>query len=236
MNGKRKALAGLAIIAITLPTTALAQTIDTTPLWNGTFGLDSWDASSTPSLGQTVLSPSGATTLDSFSFNVAGSSGDFSANYRAYVYEWDGTNNHLSGSALWDSGPLSVGPVTQGSYSTLSFSPNIAISGSTTYMLFVSTIDETQPQGGNDALFGVVGTGNNSSPSVYADGQLYFSLDTLFSDLSVNGWNSMGNLSQSSAGADAAFTASFSAPEPGTVSLLALAVPGLVAIARRRRS
>jgi hypothetical protein len=210
---------------IALPLAAQAQNIDTISLWDGTLGLDAWYSGS-PTFGQTITAPTGATTLDTFDFRVAGWNGPFSGSYEAYVYNWDPVGRVLMGSPLWSSGPLTVGPVAPNDYVPLNFVPNVAVTPNSSYVLFTSFLGQPAPT--NGALWGFVG----GSPNVYSGGELVWSNDPSFGTLSTNAWDTLG-------GRDSAFTATFSSsnltPEiPGGMLLLPALLPFGLMAARKR--
>jgi Pentapeptide repeats (8 copies) len=77
-----------------------SATIDTTPSWNGSHGVQSFGYQDTATYGQTVTVPATDTKLDSFTFYMKQPTGLL---FRGEVYAWDNTANHATGSALYES-------------------------------------------------------------------------------------------------------------------------------------
>ena len=231
------ALLGLA----TLPQVARAQiTIDTTPLWTGDNG-SQWGipdgGAHNPSYGQSCTAPVASTALSSFSFQMkSGKNGFDDTSYQAHLYAWNSGSRVITGSALWSSAVLNTGTV--GGFTPFSFSPAVSVSPGTEYIFFLSTASVTQ--GGapiGEGFFAQLGSGGSATDG-YAGGGLFFSDAASFASLSSTGWSGAENVNSGVVGGDLSFTAVFasssSAPEPGTLALLALGGVAAV-IARRRR-
>ena len=99
-KNKSMLLGGVAFLALSVP--ASAQNIDTTPQWNGTQFISSWGVTNTATYGQTITPTVGQTRLSSFTFQLAQTSGT-APQYQAFVYQWDATNQRITGSALFSS-------------------------------------------------------------------------------------------------------------------------------------
>lgn len=121
VNWSLKCVATLAVSAL-LPLgvdSADAQTIDTTGAWDGVEVIQHFGQPNTATYGQTITPTAGQTTLQSFTFYLAGNSGNYgSAQMQAFVYEWDPVGNRITGSPMFASsvftGPTSADfvPVT----------------------------------------------------------------------------------------------------------------------------
>jgi len=100
-KNKTMLLGGVAFLA--LSASANAQSIiDTIPQWNGIQSIQSWGVTDTATYGQTITPTAGQTRLSSFTFELARTSGTASQ-YQAFVYQWDPTNQRITGSALFSS-------------------------------------------------------------------------------------------------------------------------------------
>lgn len=236
-----KFLTALALVGLVgLPQVAHAQNIDTVAPWNGSNQVSPWGAGAemTSTYGQSITAPGGISRLDTFSFRVAGNGAALiNTNYVAHVYGWNSTTRLITSSALWSSGTLSTGTINNGVFTALSFSPGITITPGTEYMLFLTTAGVSQAGNSGAGRWGFSGTTIGGLDN-YSGGGFFFNNTSSFASLSSTPWSSPQTFGFGVAGADLAFTATFSsasaAPEPGTLALLTLGIAGEL-IARRRK-
>ena len=129
-------LGGVAFLALSASASAQGV-IDTIPLWDGTQSIQSWGVTNTATYGQTITPTAGQTRLSSFTFQLGQTSGT-APQYQAFVFQWDATNQRITGSALFSS---SVFTAPSGA----AFTPVTINTGSVVltpgqqYVLFLST-------------------------------------------------------------------------------------------------
>lgn len=158
-------LCGAALIALASP--AAAQTIDTTPAWNGVSNIAPWDTTITESFGQTILPTSGQTKLSSFTFEVSRSSGTNPMQYQAFVYQWNSANNTVTGPALFSSAVLTA--PTSGAFTPVTISTgSLALTTGAQYILLFTTTSVTQVSNAEYAL-------GKATGNPYPNGVLYYS-------------------------------------------------------------
>lgn len=144
-----------ASVALALPFAARAQTVSTMPSWTGS-GVLPWGPASDPvstrdTYGQSLSAPTDSIRLDSFTFQLAGANRGTAdgtlrdTNYQAYVYQFNSVTRAITGPALWSSGTQNISSLSMNQYQAFTFNPNIAVTGGTQYMLFLTTLGETQP-------------------------------------------------------------------------------------------
>ena len=201
-KNKTMLLCGVAFLA--LSASANAQSIDTTPQWDGIQLSGDWGVPNTATYGQTITPTVGQTRLSSFAFQLSQTNGT-APQYQAFVYQWDATNQRITASALFSS---SVFTAPSGA----AFSPvtintgNVVLTPGQQYVLFLST-SKQQPQANSLYNYGTVAN------TAYDGGQFVFQNNGAnFDRLSTSSWRLSGNggLAQ-----DLAFQAFLSATNVG---------------------
>ena len=93
-------LAGVALAAAAMTSSAVAQSIDTTGQWNGVTSIDPWGVPPgvTPTYGETITATSTQDRLTSFTFELARESGT-APQYQAFVYQFNTATNTIVGPA-----------------------------------------------------------------------------------------------------------------------------------------
>src|SRR6476646_5687451 len=104
-KNKTMLLGGAAFLA--LSASANAQSIDTTPQWDGINAITDWGVPNTATYGQTITATATQARLSSFTFQLSHWLGPASQ-YQAFVYQWDATNQRITGNALFSSGVLTA--------------------------------------------------------------------------------------------------------------------------------
>jgi uncharacterized protein with beta-barrel porin domain len=180
-KNKTMLLGGVAFLA--LSASASAQNINTIPQWDGIQFISSWGVTNTATYGQTITPTVGQTRLSSFTFQL-GQTGGTAPQYQAFVYQWDATNQRISGSALFAS---SVFTAPSGA----AFSPVTINTGSVVltpgqqYVLFLSTSNQ-QPQANAAYKYGSVAN------TAYTGGQFVFQNNGAnFNNLSTTNWSTI---------------------------------------------
>ena len=102
-KNKTMLLGGVAFLALSV--SASAQIIDTMPQWDGIQFISSWGVPNTATYGQTITATATQTRLSSFTFQLNQTSGT-APQYQAFVYQWDATNQRITGPALFGSSVL----------------------------------------------------------------------------------------------------------------------------------
>jgi hypothetical protein len=97
---RQQLLCGAALLALSVP--ANAQSIDTTPQWDGTNFISSWGVPNTATYGQTFTPTANQTRLGGFTMELAQFAGATQPQYQAFVYQF--ANNRITGPALFTSG------------------------------------------------------------------------------------------------------------------------------------
>ena len=158
-------LCGAALIALASP--AAAQTIDTTPAWNGASSIFPWDTTNTESIGQTIFTTSSQTRLSSFTFEVSHSIGSNPMQYQAFVYQWNNANNTVTGPALFSSAVLTA--PTTGAFTAVTINTgSLALTAGVQYMLLFTTTSVSQVSNAAYAL-------GKATGNPYPNGGLYYS-------------------------------------------------------------
>jgi hypothetical protein len=165
--------------AIICGSSAWAISIDTTPSWDGVNSLFPWGPSSvsyvypwgptpvTASYGQ-VITPNTDGSLTDFTFYLRPNISTDPIYYQARVYQWDSVAWGITGSSIYNSGTLSFSG-TSGTFSPVTINTGgVSVSANTPYVLFFSTIGETQTAS-NYAEWGLI------SSDVYSGGSAVFS-------------------------------------------------------------
>jgi hypothetical protein len=174
-------LGGIAFLALGVP--ASGQIIDTTPQWNGITEITDWGvASGTPTYGQTITATATQARLSSFTFQMYQFSGT-APQYQAFVYQWDATNNRITGNALFSSGVLTAPSGTAFTPVTIN-TGNVVLKPGQQYVLFLTTSTIT---GQTNALYRYGAPPNNAA---YGGGQfVYRNNGTDFNLLSTSSWS-----------------------------------------------
>ncbi|QOG20346.1 MULTISPECIES: autotransporter outer membrane beta-barrel domain-containing protein [Bradyrhizobium] len=181
----RKALWLGSAAFLALGTSAQAQNIDTMPQWNGTSFISSWGVPNTATYGQTFTPTSGQTRLSGFNFQLSLPFGT-APQYQAFVYAFDPTTQHITGSALFSSGIMTA--PSGSAYQTVSINTGgVSLTPGQQYVLFLTTSTITgQP---NSAYRWGALTNNTAIPN----GQfVYQNNGTNFGMLSATSWSSIG--------------------------------------------
>ena len=150
-SGSSTKLLGLATLftsAIVCGSSASAVSIDTTTSWDGANSIGYWSPSVTRSYGQ-VITPDANGSLTDFTFYITPNTSD-PIFYQARVYQWDSAGGPgvwgPTGSSIYNSGTLSFSG-TSGTFSPVTINTGIggvSLSAGTSYVLFFSTVGETQ--------------------------------------------------------------------------------------------
>ena len=127
----RKTWLPLSLLAL-FAAPAMAQ-IDTFPAWNGTSFISSFGVTNTATYGQTITVPSGASPLQSFSFQIGNCTANVTA--RGEVYAWDGSK--ATGAALYESAPITVN--SSAAFQVVTFTPGGLSLAAGQYVLFATT-------------------------------------------------------------------------------------------------
>ena len=146
-SGSSTKLLGLATLftsAIVCGSSASAVSIDTTPSWDGFNSIYDWGPlQATKSYGQ-VITPNTDGSLTDFTFYINPYSSNGPISYQARVYQWDSVAWGPTGSSIYNSGTLSFSG-TSGTFSPVTINTGgVSVSANTPYVLFFSTIGETQ--------------------------------------------------------------------------------------------
>lgn len=198
-----------AVLLLANAAPAAAETIETVSAWNGISNVGVWGVGATAldataTYGQTITTTA-QTTLNSFSFYLKGSSGG-NAQYRAYVYQWDGTK--ATGNALYASNLMTVQNVSSFTPVTVN-TGNVALSGNQTYVVFLTTSNEQAGQPNAYFVWGI------ASSDVYSGGRLvYLNNGNNFSLLTTSVWSAFN--------ADWAFIMNFGSPITATGAVTAV--------------
>ena len=176
--------------------------VNTLPSWNGTSFVSSWGAPNTATYGETITPTATQTRLGSFTFELA-QTGGTAQQYQAFVYQWDPTNQHIVGSALYTSGVLTAP-------SGAAFSPvtintgSVALTPGQQYVLFLTT-STISSQANGSYKWGAV-TNITAARPLVREGQfllfsnstslnggqfVFFNNGTNFGQLSTGSWSSL---------------------------------------------
>jgi outer membrane autotransporter protein len=176
---------------------ALAQNIDTTPQWNGTTFISSWGMPNTATYGQTITPTGlGQSRLTGFTFELFQQSGT-PPQYQAFVFQWDATNNRITGPALFTSGILTAPAGAAFVAVNIPTPGGVALNPGTQYVLMFTTSSVSQV---NTSAYRWGALTNNTT---YPGGQFVFNNNgTNFGSLSTTNWSFIAE--------DLAFIATFS--------------------------
>jgi uncharacterized protein with beta-barrel porin domain len=166
---RARLMAGVSLAAVGLGSPAVAQNIDTISQWNGTSFISSWGATNTATYGQTITATNLQSKLTSFTFELTQSGPP--PNYQAFVYQWDPTNRHITGPALFTSGPL-VAPTTPNINTYVPVTINtgaVQLVAGQQYVLFFTTSSQTNPITGSAYRYGAL-----TNDTAYGGGRFVF--------------------------------------------------------------
>ena len=156
--------------AIICGSNAWALSIDTTPSWDGVSFAGPWSPNSSYSYGQ-VITPNTDSSLTDFTFYINPYTSTGPIFYQARVYQWDSRFSGPTGSSIYNSGTLSFSG-TSGVFSEVTITTGgVSLSASTPYVLFFSTIGETQTASSN-TNWGMIYS------DVYSGGDFVYSNDS----------------------------------------------------------
>jgi hypothetical protein len=147
---------------IVLAGPAHARPINTISGWDGSTYVSSFGVLNTATYGETVTVATGATKLNSFSFEIGGCTGNVT--FRGSVYAWDGTK--ATGPSLFVSPTMTVSGTP---YQLVTISTGGITLPAGTYVLFASTAQDQTGAPDAACRWGAV-TGNNA----YAGGRFVF--------------------------------------------------------------
>ena len=216
--------------------TANAQTTLSTPAPVRQIGM--FSNTMHTSMGQSLTAPTDVNSLDSFTFwlnaHLDVSLYNPALTFRAYVMQWDATNEHVVGPVLFESA-LFAGPVS-GMQRYDFATGGIAVTSGSSYLMFLSLLDT--PTENSTTQYGVLmGYGYHD----YTGGRWYAGLGgTATSIASLHSGQWTHDTAPECYDCDAAFIANFSqratvvTPEPSTFTLLGAAFT-ILAIGNRRR-
>jgi uncharacterized protein with beta-barrel porin domain len=175
-------LAGVALAAAAMTSSAVAQSIDTTGQWNGVTSIDPWGVPPgvTPTYGETITATSTQDRLTSFTFELARESGT-APQYQAFVYQFNAATKTIVGPALFSSGIFTAPSGTTFSAVTIN-TGSISLTPGQQYVLFFTTSNITG-QATASYKFGQV-----TNTTAYAGGQFVFNNSAAFGSLSTVAW------------------------------------------------
>ena len=186
MKNVRTAIYPVASVMVGLALTASAHaaaSIDTISSWNGSSYISSWGVTDTATYGQTITTTS-ATLLRSATFELS-AAGGATANFQAYVYQWDPSSSHIVGSALYTSAVMTA--PSGSSFAPVTITPDVMLAGSSQYVIFFSTSGLQTGQPHSSYHWGSVG-----SNTLYTGGQFVYMNNTdTFSLLGTNVWSNI---------------------------------------------
>ena len=218
---KMRALAALALLAVSATPAIAGTTIDTTGTSTGNF--NPFGQPSTAAYGQTFTVGSD-NVLNSFSLYLIGQPSS-TVNFTAYIYAWNGTR--ATGSALY----TSAGQIFSGSGSPTEYAFNTGSLALTSGSQYVAFLYANSGAGAQMPWAGDLGD------ETYTGGDFVFDNAGSFADLTSSDWD--GVVDFSFAPTDAWFKAAFNqvgaVPEPGTWVLMLLGFAGVGVALRRDR-
>ena len=191
-------LGGIAFLALGVP--ASAQIIDTRPQWDGINAITDWGVPNTATYGQTITATATQARLSSFTFQLSHWLGPASQ-YQAFVYQWDATNQRITGNALFSSGVLTAPSGAVFTPVTIN-TGSVVLKPGQQYVLFLTTSTITG-QATSQYTYGA--PTNNAA---YGGGQFVYQNNANFGQLTTSSWNTHIQL-------DLAFQAVLSATNVG---------------------
>ena len=178
-KNKTMLLGGVAFLALSVP--ASAQIIDTTPQWDGINSISDWGVPNTATYGQTITATATQARLSSFTFQLNQQSGVV-PQYQAFVYQWDPTNQRITGNALFSSGVLTAPSGAVFTPVTIN-TGSVVLTPGQQYVLFLTTSTITGQATGKY----VYGAPPNNA--AYGGGQFVYLNHANFSQLTTSSWN-----------------------------------------------
>lgn len=183
-------------------------------------------AAGVQTIGQSFTVPPFVTDLSSFRLSLTSAFNGGALRFDAYLYAFNAAEQRITGSALWSQ--LGVaGSGNEFDFDARTFATgNVTLTSGATYLFLLTTAN--QGAGVPEDAGNLLGA---SAADAYAGGSLWVSAN----GASVAALSNPGAFSRVDGVADAAFTATFVTPEPGSVVLLAGGLVVLSAGAARRR-
>jgi outer membrane autotransporter protein len=174
---------GLAIAAAAFSSPAGAQSVDTSSVWNGATFIDSWGLPDTATYGQTITATNKQNQLSNFGFQLNAQGGG-TPQYQAFVYQWDGGSNRITGSALYTSGVMTAPGGS--AFVPVSFDVGkLSLTPNQQYVLFLTTSSVAQGGSSSYNWGSVVNT-------AYTGGQfVYQNNGAVFANLSSVAWSTI---------------------------------------------
>lgn len=202
-----------------------ASIIDTTSVWNGTYGNIPFGEGYDATYGQIFVVPETDNYLDTWTFYLMDASLD-STDFAFYLMDWDSSTRRATGSILYQSAMLTTSDNGGlGGYEAFSFNlGGLALESGNDYAAFISVSEYF------DGTIGAAALGIASPDDAYSGGDFIW----LDNDGNATSWTS--SEWAVSTNNDTAFTASFSSiPEPSSLVLLLGATIGGGFMRRRLR-
>jgi len=180
-KNKTMLLGGVAFLALSASASAQGI-INTIPQWDGVQFISSWGVPNTATYGQTITPTAGQTRLSSFTFQLNQTSGT-APQYQAFVYQWDTTNQRITGPALFGS---SVFTAPGAGFSPVTINTgNVVLTPGQQYVLFLTT-STVGGQPNSSYRYGSVAN------TAYTGGQFVFQNNgTNFGQLSTTNWSTI---------------------------------------------
>jgi len=176
------------------PTGGARASIDTTPFWDGSNFISSWGLPNTATYGQTFTASDLQWQARSFTFYLQLRSATEIPQYRAYVYEWDSVNQHVTSTALFVSDVMTAPNSGEFTAVTINTGRTVLTPGKQ-YVVLLTTSSVAQV-GTSEYRWGSV------ADAAYAGGNFVFNNNmTDFDALGTTPWNAIAG--------DLAFTARF---------------------------
>lgn len=212
------------LMLLSLPNLSLAQSsFDTFPLWDNSNGINAWGSNNTPTYGQSFTADASHAVLTGMTFALRGD--DVTQNYRAYVFQWTGSDT--TGAALFTSSSLFYDGSSAGFQNLSVPTGSLVLTPGQQYVAFFSAVGET---GDVSAFWGFLGSDLTGADGL-AGGNFVFNNSGGFS----GGWEDP-TFFNGLPTADLAVQLTFSAvPEPTTWALIGLSMVGSTGLMYHRR-